>query len=68
MQRAVLKKSAAMFLTDERKVESLKLSGNIFFIKCFCENPEYVRLLIRVILERNYLEIKSISVRTRRTM
>ena len=36
-----------MFLTDERKMEilkGLKLSDDIFFIKCFSENPECVRL------------------------
>ena len=51
-----------MFLADERKVEILKLSDDIFFIKCFCENPECVRLLIWVILERYNLEVKSTSV------
>lgn len=51
-----------MFLADERKVEILKLSDDIFFIKCFSENPECVRLLIRVILERDNLEKKSTNV------
>ena len=51
-----------MFLADERKVEILKLSDDIFFIKCFCENPECVRLLIWVILERNDLEKKSLKM------
>ena len=62
MQRAVLKKSAAMFLTDERMMEILKLSDDIFFIKCFTENPECARLLIWVILERNDLEKKSLKM------
>lgn len=51
-----------MFLADERKVEILKLSDDIFFIKCFSENPECARLLIWVILERNNLKVKSTSV------
>ena len=51
-----------MFITDKRKMENLKLSDDIFFIKCFNENPECVRLLIRVILERNDLEVKSTSM------
>ena len=51
-----------MFITDEKKMELLKLSDDIFFIKCFSENPECVRLLIRVILERNDLEVKSTSM------
>ena len=62
MQRAVLKENTAMFLTDEREKEVLKLSDDIFFIKCFSENPECARLLIWVILERNNLEVKSTSV------
>ena len=62
MQRAILKEDAAMFITDEKKMELLKLSDDIFFIKCFSENPECVRLLIRVILERNDLEVKSTSM------
>ena len=44
-----------MFLTDEREKEILKLSDDIFFIKCFSKNPECVGLLIWVILERNDL-------------
>lgn len=51
-----------MFLKDERKMEILKLSDDIFFIKCFSDNPEYIRLLIRVILERNDLEKKSLKM------
>ena len=50
MQRAVLKESAAIFLADEMKMEILKLSDDIFFIKCFSENSECVRLMLRVIL------------------
>ena len=43
-------------------MEILKLSDDIFFIKCFSDNPEYIRLLIRVILERNDLEKKSLKM------
>lgn len=43
-------------------MEILKLSDDIFFIKCFSDNSECVRFLIRVILEKNDLEVENINV------
>ena len=46
----------AKFLTEAERmriISGMKLTDNLFFTKCFSENPECVDLMLRIILGRD---------------
>lgn len=55
----------AKFLTEAERmriISGMKLTDNLFFTKCFSENPECVDLMLRIILGRDDLKVMRASV------
>ena len=54
----------AKFLTEAERmriISGMKLTDNLFFTKCFSENPECVDLMLRIILGRDDLKVMRTS-------
>ena len=55
----------AEFLTEAERmriISGMKLTDNLFFTKCFSENPECVDLMLRIILGRDDLKVMRAGV------
>lgn len=55
----------AKFLTEAERmriISGMKLTDNLFFTKCFSENPECVDLMLRIILGRDDLKVMRAGV------